>query len=172
MAGRDEDRAADLHAMLGVTRRSAPIFCLQGGYGSPRLIPLLDEARSPRTRRRSAATSDLTMLHLAAERWGGHDLVLLERGVRASGAPEVTEYSKRDAPPGAVHRRALRPDRAGSRRPVGPDDRGRASDRPLTGGCAGLLARAIGTRLQPDFRGQIVFLEEIDVEGEVLDGDA
>jgi muramoyltetrapeptide carboxypeptidase len=40
----------------------------------------------------------------------------------------------------------------------------------LTGGCAGLLSSAIGTRLQPDFRGRIVILEEIDNEGYIHDG--
>src|SRR5215216_6173614 len=43
MAGRDVDRAADLHTMLADEAVRA-IVCLQGGYGSPRLIPLLDES--------------------------------------------------------------------------------------------------------------------------------
>ncbi|HEX3428952.1 MAG TPA: LD-carboxypeptidase, partial [Candidatus Limnocylindrales bacterium] len=42
MAGRDEDRAADLHAILADPDVKA-VVCLQGGYGTPRLIPLLDE---------------------------------------------------------------------------------------------------------------------------------
>src|SRR5215212_9056175 len=41
MAGTDVDRAADLHAAL-VDPEVAAIVCLQGGYGTPRLIPLFD----------------------------------------------------------------------------------------------------------------------------------
>jgi muramoyltetrapeptide carboxypeptidase len=90
--------------------------------------------------------------------------------VTGIGSPEVTEFSK------ASLKRALF-----SAEPYGqigpnPDDPyvrtlvgGRVTGR-LTGGCAGLLSSAIGTRLQPDFRGRIVILEEIDNEGYIHDG--
>jgi muramoyltetrapeptide carboxypeptidase len=82
----------------------------------------------------------------------------------------VTEFSKT-----SLHRALFSDEPFG---PIGPnpDDPwvrsvvgGRATGR-LAGGCAGLLTSAIGTRLQPDFRGRIVVLEEIELEGYVLDG--
>jgi muramoyltetrapeptide carboxypeptidase len=91
-------------------------------------------------------------------------------GAAGIGAADVTEFSK------ASLKRALF-----SAEPYGqigpnPDDPyvrtvvgGRATGR-LTGGCAGLLSSAIGTRLQPDFRGRIVVLEEIELEGYWFDG--
>ena len=168
MAGRDEDRAADLHAML-VDPDVAAIVCLQGGYGTPRLIPLLDEAAFRDNPKAICGYSDLTTLHLAQQRWG-NVISFYANGVTGLGSPEVTEFSK------ASLKRALFSDEPYG--PIGPnpDDPyvrtvvgGRATGR-LTGGCAGLLSSAIGTRLQPDFRGRIVVLEEIDNEGYIHDG--
>ena len=168
LAGRDEDRAADLHAMLADPEIRA-VISLQGGYGTPRLIPLFDEALFKANTKAICGYSDLTMLHLAAERWGGC-ISFYSNGASGVGALEVTEYSKE-----TMHRALFSDEPYG---PIGPDPDdpyvrtivgGRATGR-LSGGCAGLLAQAIGTRLQPDFRGKVVCLEEIPMEGEVLDG--
>ena len=168
MAGRDEDRARDLHAILADPDVRA-VVCLQGGYGMPRLIPLLDEATFRDNPKAICGYSDLTTLHLAASRWG-NVVSFHSNGVTGIGAADVTEFSK------ASLRRALFSDEPYG--PIGPnpDDPyvrtvvgGRATGR-LAGGCAGLLASAIGTRLQPDFRGRIVVLEEIEDEGYILDG--
>ena len=168
MAGLDADRAADLHAALADPEVCA-IVCLQGGYGAPRLIPLLDEALFAANPKAICGYSDLTTLHLAQQRWA-NVISFYSNGLAGIGAAEVTDFSK------ATLKRALF-----SAEPYGqigpnPDDPyvrtvvgGRATGR-LTGGCAGLLSSAIGTRLQPDFRGRIVVLEEIELEGYALDG--
>ena len=168
MAGRDADRAADVHAALADPEVRA-VACLQGGYGSPRLIPLLDEALFRANPKALFGYSDLTTLHLAQDRWG--DVIsFYSNGVTGVGSAEVTDFSK------ASLQRALFSDEPYG--PIGPnpDDPyvrtvvgGRSTGR-LAGGCAGLLASAIGTRLQPDFRGRIVVLEEIENEGYVHDG--
>jgi muramoyltetrapeptide carboxypeptidase len=168
MAGRDEDRAADLHAMLADPEISA-IVCLQGGYGMPRLIPLLDEAAFAANPKAICGYSDLTTLHLAAGKWG-NVISFYSNGASGVGSPEVTEFSK------ASLQRALFSDEPFGQIGPNPDDPyvrtvvgGRATGR-LAGGCAGLLSSAIGTRLQPDLRGRIVVLEEIEMEGYWLDG--
>ncbi|HZC33897.1 MAG TPA: LD-carboxypeptidase, partial [Candidatus Bathyarchaeia archaeon] len=168
MAGRDADRAADLHAVLADPEVKA-IVCLQGGYGTPRLIPLLDEGVFAANPKALCGYSDLTTLHLATSRWG-NVISFYSNGASGVGSPEVTDFSKT-----SLHRALFSDEPFG---PIGPnpDDPwirtvvgGRATGR-LAGGCAGLLASAIGTRLQPDFRGRIVVLEEIELEGYVLDG--
>ena len=168
LAGRDEDRAADLHAMLADYEVRA-IVCLQGGYGMPRLIPLLDPALFAANPKAICGYSDLTTLHLAAERFGDV-MSFYSNGASGIGAPEVTDFSKQ-----SLHRALFSDEPYG---PIGPDPDdpyvrtiagGRATGR-LAGGCAGLLASAIGTRLQPDFTDRIVCLEEIELEGYVLDG--
>ncbi len=168
MAGRDADRAADLNAMVADPEVAA-IVCLQGGYGTPRLIPLLDEAAFRANPKAVCGYSDLTTLHLAQQRWA-NVISFYSNGVTGLGSPEVTDFSK------ATMKRALFSDEPYG--PIGPnpDDPyvrtivgGHATGR-LTGGCAGLLSSAIGTRLQPDFRGRIVVLEEIENEGYIHDG--
>lgn len=168
MAGRDADRAADLHAMLADPEVRA-VVCLQGGYGMPRLIRFLDEATFAANPKAICGYSDLTTLHLAAERFG-NVISFYSNGAAGVGAPEVSEASKESL------RRALFSDEPYGRIGPNPDDPyvraivgGRATGR-LGGGCIGLLASAIGTRLQPDLRGRIVILEEIQQEGYVLDG--
>lgn len=168
MAGTDADRAADLHAVLRDTEVRA-IVCLQGGYGTPRLIPLLDEAAFVDNPKALCGFSDVTTLHLAQQRWG-NVISFYSNGATGVGAADVTEFSK------ASMRRALFSDEPYGQIGPNPDDPyvrtivgGRVTGR-LTGGCAGLLSSAIGTRLQPDFRGRIVILEEIDNEGYIHDG--
>ena len=168
MAGRDEDRAADLHAMLADPEIRA-IVCLQGGYGTPRLIPLLDDKLFAANPKAICGYSDLTTLHLAASRWG-NVVSFYSNGASGIGAAEVTEFSKNSL------KRALFSDEPFGQIGPNPDDPyvrtvvgGRATGR-LAGGCAGLLSSAIGTRLTPDFRGRIVVLEEIENEGYILDG--
>ena len=154
MAGRDADRAADLHAALADPEVRA-VACLRGGYGTPRLIPLLDEALFRANPKPLFGYSDITTLHLAQDRFA-NVISFYSNGVSGVGAPEVTEFSK------TMLRRALFTDEPYGPIPPNPDDPyvrtvvgGRVTGR-LTGGCAGLLASAIGTRLQPDFRGRIV----------------
>jgi len=67
-AGTDEDRAEDLHAMFAHPDVRA-IFGFQGGYGSPRLIPLLDRELIAANPKALCGFSDLTTLHLAIAKW-------------------------------------------------------------------------------------------------------
>ena len=111
MAGRDEDRAADIHAMLADDEVRA-IVCLQGGYGMPRLIPLLDEALFAANPKAICGYSDLTTLHLAAARWGSV-VSFYSNGAVGVGAAEVTDFSKQ-----SLHRALFSDEPYG---PIGPN---------------------------------------------------
>ena len=168
MAGRDEDRAADLNAMLADPEVRA-VICLQGGYGAPRLVPYLDQHAFAANPKAICGYSDITMLHLAALRWA-NVITFYSNGVSGLGASEVTDFSKQ-----SMYRALFSSEPYG---PIGPnpDDPyvrtitgGRATAR-LTGGCAGLVSASIGTRVEIDTRDRIVVLEEIDLEGYTFDG--
>lgn len=168
LAGRDEDRAADLHRALSDPSIRA-VFGLQGGYGSPRLIPLFDEAVFASSRSAFCGYSDLTTIHLARQCWSG-GISFYSNGASGVGSPETTEFSK------ATLHRALFSDEPYGPVPHDPDDPylrtlvpGRVTGR-LTGGCVGLVASTIGTRIQVDARDRILILEDIPVEPEDLDG--
>ncbi|MEJ7754883.1 MAG: LD-carboxypeptidase [Candidatus Limnocylindrales bacterium] len=68
LAGRDEDRAADLNAAFADPEVRA-ILCLQGGYGSSRLIRLLDRDVIAANPKALCGYSDITSLHLAVAAW-------------------------------------------------------------------------------------------------------
>lgn len=168
LAGRDEDRAADLHAALSDPEVRA-VFGFQGGFGSPRLIPLFDEAVFSASRSAFCGYSDLTTIHLARQRWSG-GISFYSNGASGVGAPETSAFSK------ATLHRALFSDEPYGPIPHDPDDPyvrtlapGRVTGR-LTGGCIGLVASTIGTRIQVDARDRILVLEDIPVEPEDFDG--
>jgi muramoyltetrapeptide carboxypeptidase len=160
MAGRDEDRAADLNAMWRDPEVRA-IFCLQGGYGSPRIVPLLDRAAIAANPKAVMGCSDITALHLAVAAWG--DVIsFYSNGALGVGAAEVTEFSKQ-----SLHR-ALFSDEPYGRIGPNPDDawvttvRGGTATGRLIGGCFGLVEGTIGTDWEIDTRGKILFLESTD----------
>ena len=64
LAGPDRERAADLMAMF-TDRQVNAIVCVRGGYGAPRLLPLLDYAVMRRNAKVFVGYSDITALHCA-----------------------------------------------------------------------------------------------------------
>jgi muramoyltetrapeptide carboxypeptidase len=114
LAGRDEDRAADLNEMWRDDEVKA-IVCLQGGYGSPRLVPLLDRDAIAAHPKAVLGYSDITTIHLAVAAWGD-TITLYSNGAMGVGAPETTEFSK-----AGLHR-ALFSDAAYGRIGPNPDD--------------------------------------------------
>ena len=161
LAGRDEDRAADLHEMLADPGIRA-VFCLQGGYGSPRLVPHLDPAVFAANPKIVCGYSDITTLHLAVIRWGD-GIGFYSIGARGLGDPEVTELSREslrralfsDEPYGEI---ARDPDDPYVRTITGGQARGR-----LTGGWLTLVNASLGTAAEIDTRDRILFLEDLDM---------
>ena len=157
MAGRDEDRAADINAMWRDPHVKA-IICLQGGYGSPRLIPLLDRDAIAANPKLLCGYSDITALHLAVAAWAD-TITLYSNGALGVGAHEVTDFSKESL------RRALFSDEPYGRIGPNPDDpwvttiRGGTATGRLIGGCFGLVEGTIGTSIEIDTRDRILFLE-------------
>jgi len=64
LAGTDEQRAEDLNQMFADTEVKA-IFCLRGGYGSPRILKRLDYELIAQNPKILAGYSDITALSLA-----------------------------------------------------------------------------------------------------------
>ncbi len=167
LAGRDEDRAADLHAMLCDDEVRA-IFCLQGGYGTPRLLPHLDRDVFATHPKILCGYSDITTLHLALAAWAD-TISFYSIGARGLGSPDVTDLSR-----GTLHRALFSAEPYGEI-PRDPDDsyvrtitggtaRGRS-----TGGCLTLVASTLGTSIEIETRGRILFLEDLDMHSYTLD---
>ncbi|MFV2083118.1 S66 peptidase family protein [Micromonospora sp. LOL_021] len=157
LAGTDWQRAADLaEAFADPAVRG--IVCARGGYGTQRVVDLLDMAAVRRDPKVVCGYSDITALHLAL--WRGARLATVHGPVAAwddERTPAVSAGSLRRAlmePVPTVVTRS--PDEAGAAVLVP----GRA-DGILLGGNLTVLAASVGTADLPDLTGAILLIEEI-----------
>jgi muramoyltetrapeptide carboxypeptidase len=169
LAGSDADRAADL-AWAFRDPAIRGVFCLQGGYGTPRLLPILDRVAIADHAKPLCGYSDITTLHLAVQAWARvPTITFYSNGASGVGSAQVTELSKAsmhralfsDEPYGAI---APNPEDPYVRTITGGVVQGR-----LTGGCLDLVCQTLGTPIEIDTRDRIVYLEELDVDTYQLD---
>jgi muramoyltetrapeptide carboxypeptidase len=158
LAGPDEQRLADLNLAFA-DNGVRGVLCTRGGYGAQRVVDGLDFAAVRRDPKVVLGFSDITALQLAL--WRGARLAT----VHGPGAAWVAERT------GDVSAASLR-DALMSTDPVvlkatpgdesGPVRLGEGASGRLLGGNLSLLTSSVGTVDQPDLRGAILLLEEID----------
>lgn len=166
LAGSDAARAADLNAMFADDGVDA-IWCVRGGYGASRILPLLDYALMQRKPKALIGYSDITALHMAIHRHAG---LVTFHGPVAFRA--LTPYSLGELK--RVLWAAETPVRLGGPPPferaegrVDWENRvarlvaGTARGR-LLGGNLCLMSHLCGTPYLPDLRGAILFLEDVE----------
>lgn len=162
LAGRDEDRAADVMAMFTDPTVKA-VHALRGGWGCARLLPFLDFDAIARSPKILLGYSDLTALLLpvharggfvtfhgmnGASEWNRFNVDWFRRVLMEGEAVTMSNpVEKQDTLVPTVNRiRTITPGRA----------RGR-----LLGGNLTVLTSIIGSGLLPDFTGAILFLEDV-----------
>jgi muramoyltetrapeptide carboxypeptidase len=165
-AGRDRDRADDINSMFADDAVAA-VICYTGGWGSPRLLPLLDYDLIARKPKVIIGYSDVTALLNAINKRTG--LVTFHGPVGASSMePYSLENFRRVVmtaePAGDLAPPPKKPtelvDRANRILHLAP---GKASGR-LVGGNLTMIATAIGTPYEVDTKGAIFFLEDVGEE--------
>ncbi|MEW6320887.1 MAG: LD-carboxypeptidase [Acidobacteriota bacterium] len=163
-AGRDEERAADLNAMFADPDIRG-IVCVRGGWGCARILPMVDYAAIRRQPKVFLGYSDITALHLAIHARTGlvtfHGPVGMSQWNRFNvgwirrllfDAEAVTLENERTFDPDdslvqTEHRtRIITPGTA----------RGR-----LIGGNLTVLTAMLGSDYVPDWKGRILFLEDV-----------
>lgn len=159
VAGTDGERVEDIHTMF---RRDdiSGIWCVRGGYGTTRILDMLDYDLIRSHPKAFIGYSDITALHQAFYTQAG--MVSFHGPVAGS---EFTEYSL------ASMRKALFEEGyAYDIRPVAHPGEGEESFAVLTSGVASgvivggnltLLSALCGTKYLPDFSNKIVFIEDI-----------
>lgn len=162
LAGRDEDRAADVMAMFTDPAVKA-VHALRGGWGCARLLPFLDFDAIARSPKILLGYSDLTALLLPVHARGGF--------VTFHGMNGASEWNRFNVD---WFRRVLMDGEAVTMaNPVETQDTlvptvnrirtitpGRARGR-LLGGNLTVLTSIIGSGLLPDLTGAILFLEDV-----------
>jgi len=162
LAGTDADRAMDINAMFASATIDG-IFCLRGGYGTMRLLDLLDYDLIRTHPKVFVGYSDITALHLAIGQRAG--LVTFHGPMVASdmgkGLSDYTwEYFYRaitsSKPLGGIRN---------PKHTVYPEFMvpGEAEGH-LIGGNLSLIVSTLGTPYEIDTRGKILCLEEIGEE--------
>jgi muramoyltetrapeptide carboxypeptidase len=159
LAGADADRLADFNLALRDPAIRG-VLCTRGGYGAQRIVDGIDMAAVRADPKVVLGFSDITALQLAL--WRGARLASVH-------GPGAAWRDERTGPASAESlRRALmtcdpavieaRPDEETCAVRVGE---GRATGH-LLGGNLSLLAASVGTPDQPDLRGAILLVEDID----------
>jgi muramoyltetrapeptide carboxypeptidase len=161
LAGTDEERADDINAMFADPSVKA-IIAVRGGYGTPRLLHLLNYPLIRKNPKVLAGYSDLTGLQLAIFKKTGL--------ITFSGPMSGVEMAKGIDPFTEEHfwRMVTSTKKAGVVH--NPDDqpfvclrKGKATGR-LLGGNLSLISSIIGTPYLPSLKQSLLFLEEIEEE--------
>ncbi len=161
-AGTDEERAADINTMFADDSVDA-IFALHGGWGSARLLPLLNFEIIAANPKIFMGYSDITALLLAMYSRAG--LVTFHGPNGGSRWNEFSvEYVRRLMFEGEAVAYANPVDQEDTLVPVANRIRtmypGKARGR-LVGGNLTVLTSIIGSDMLPDWEGHILFLEDI-----------
>ncbi len=151
-AGNDEVRAAELHRFFADPEVKA-VFAARGGYGTGRLLPMIDFEAIARRPKILMGFSDLTFLLNA---------FVKRAGMVTFHGPMVAMDLARGLGPRALDQ--LRGLLAGEMRSAEFEARevvcpGTAEGE-VVGGCLSVIVAMLGTPYAPDFRGRILFLED------------
>lgn len=158
LAGADEIRASDINSMFA-SPHIRGIFCLRGGYGGTQLMDLLDYSMIRKNPKIFVGYSDITSLHLAFQALS--NLVTFHGPMVSSNmVDDFDSYTRQSF----FHTIAM-PSKLLFRNPQTSPWKvlvpGCANGR-ILGGCLSLVSPSIGTFYQPNFSGNILFLEDID----------
>ncbi len=160
LAGTDRERATDLMKLFADPQVKA-IFCVRGGYGAARLLPLLNYRIIHAHPKIFVGYSDITSLHCA---------LLVKAGLISFHGPMLSFDFAKDNPPtftrGNFLRTLMNPVPPGSicrsygGRTVRVLRDGTATGQ-LVGGNLSVLCTTLATPFQPSFAGKILFLEDV-----------
>lgn len=168
LAGDDEARARDFEHVWCDPEVDG-VICLRGGYGSPRIVDRLDYAALAERPKVFIGYSDISALHLAIGQRANLVTFYGPMVGTFAGPADKLGYTRE-----AFERAVMRSEPLGAIR-EDPDDpwvetiNGGVVEGELDGGCLTLLANALGTADDFDWRGKIVFLEDTHEEPYTID---
>jgi len=155
LAGGDAHRARRFEWALTLPEARA-VMAARGGFGTARILPLVDWKKAIRRRRLIVGFSDLTaVLSYLSTRLGFPCL---------HGPMAAADLALRFDPGALDAFSRLAAGKVAPREPWGdPADRlrGGPAEGVLTGGCLSVLTSLLGTPYEPDFRGALLFLEDV-----------
>lgn len=167
LSGTDRERAQELNEAFADPHVDA-IFCVRGGYGTPRILPHLDYDVIRSNPKIFLGYSDITTLHIAINQKS--DLVTFHGPMIASEiGPEFTGYTEKAFLQALTKPEPLEEITNPADGPVIKTiNEGKASG-PLVGGNLSLMVTTLGTPYEIDTKDKILFLEDVDDPPYVID---
>lgn len=161
LSGTDEIRAQDINEMFKDTEVDG-IICMRGGYGTPRILELIDYDIIRKNPKVFVGYSDITALHIAFNQIAG--LVTYHGPMVSSDMLDgFSDFSKE-----SLFKAIM------SSEPIGiisnpPEEEiitinGGIAEGSLIGGNLSLITDTMGTPYEIDVKGKILFIEEIGEE--------
>ena len=152
LGGSDQERLKDIQEMINNPTVKA-IICARGGYGTSRIIDAIDFSALERNPKWVVGFSDITAIHLK----------LHSRGFSSIHGTMPILFSKPDS---ASSVSSLKNALFGFPSPINsvpsPYNKPGTGEGPMIGGNLSLIVDSMGTSTEPDTRGKILFIEEID----------
>ena len=155
LAAPDAQRAKDIMDAFANPNIQG-IWCIRGGYGSHRLLPLLDKEQIRRHPKWFGGYSDVTALHLFLNQDCGQETYHCTMPSTEPDADDFTLTWLKKALYGGLEGLLIQPDGQCMESLVP----GKVSGM-LCGGNLSLMAASLGTPWEIDTRGKILFLEDI-----------
>ena len=151
LAGTDEERAADLQQQMDNPNIKA-IWCVRGGYGTVRIIDLLDFTQFKQNPKWIVGFSDVTILHSYINKM---DIATIHSAMPvtvAKATPETIESL----------RKSLFGERLNYEMPFNTENRLGNAKGEIIGGNLSILYSLMGSNAQIDCKGKILFIEDLD----------
>lgn len=153
----DEQRAKDINDAFRSDEIKG-IFCIRGGYGSMRILRLLDCEMITKHPKVFTGFSDITAMHIFLNQKCG--LVTFHAPMPAAGYESLDSFTL-DSLKSHIFRQ---PDRRPLHDPPGTHVNilhpGKARGQ-ITGGNLSVMTAMLGTPFEPDTRGKLLFLEDV-----------
>ncbi|WP_114324974.1 S66 peptidase family protein [Candidatus Colwellia aromaticivorans] len=174
LAGQDKERAEDVNAMFA-DKTVDGIFCIRGGYGTPRMLPYVDYDLIKKNPKAFIGYSDITaLLNAITARTG---LITFHGPIAKQNFSDYTLASFKNIlfNPSAPIELATPPLFEAKEGTAEQDNRltvlheGKATGR-LIGGNLSLMVKLVGSPFEPDYTGKVLFLEEIEEAPYRVDG--
>ena len=156
LAGSDERRADELNRMIQRDDVDA-LFCVRGGYGCTRMLPLIDFDAATRNPKLLVGYSDITALHFA--------LLKQSNWVGIQGPMVAVEWPEEDVASESLFWNLASHGWTGKL--VGPANeqlsglRTGFSEGMLIGGNLAVITALIGSPYMPDLEGAILYIEDV-----------
>jgi len=162
-AGKDSERAEEIMHMFSNKAVDA-ILCVRGGYGAIRILNLLDYGFISRNPKLFMGYSDITALHAAIYKRTGLVSFHSPMGVSNFNDFAITSFNNVIVKPKNNYSYDYQREEKTEGNPEFDKytiNKGIAEGE-LAGGNISVLDSIIGTDFEPDFKGKIVYLEEIE----------